>query len=230
MKVLALIPARGGSKRLPGKNIRDFGGRPLIAWSVEVVHGIPDICEVLVSTDDAAIAEVAVAAGAWVPWFRPSELATDSASSVDVALHALDWYETLRGPVDALLLLQPTSPLRTRSTVQRGLELFNTSARSAVVAVSPVQSHPYWCFRIEDGQLQPFVAGVEVLRRSQDLPPAFALNGALYIIAPSTLRTMRSFVPDGTRALLIDNPYEAIDIDTELDWRLAELALEMILK
>ena len=114
MKVLALIPARGGSKRVPGKNVRDLAGKPLIIWTLDAVRGVEGIVDVLVSTDDPGIAAVASSAGARVPWLRPAHLATDIAGSVDVALHALDWFEMQHGTVDALLLLQPTSPLRRR--------------------------------------------------------------------------------------------------------------------
>ena len=108
MRILALIAARGGSKRLPGKNMRLLGGKPLIIWSIDVAKNIPDICDILVSTDDPAIAAVCTEAGAYVPWLRPAELSTDTASPVDVALHALDWYRAKKGSVDGLLLLQPT--------------------------------------------------------------------------------------------------------------------------
>lgn len=228
MRVLALIPARGGSKRLPGKNVRDFGGRPLLAWSVDVVRGLPEVVTVLVSTDDPQIATVAAAAGAAVPWLRPPQLATDAAGSVEVALHALDWYEGEHGAVDALLLLQPTSPLRSRATVQRGLELFAAGDVPAVVAVSPAPAHPWWCFRLDAGRLEPFIDRQASTVRSQDLPPAYAINGAFYLIAPAVLRAERNFVPAGTRALVVDDPAEAIDIDTELDWRLAEAARGML--
>ena len=124
MRILAFITARGGSKRLPGKNIRSLGGNPLIVWSIEVAKDISDICDILVSTDDSAIAETAKDAGALVPWLRPEELATDTAKSADVCLHGLEWYESEKGRVDGLLLLQPTSPFRTRETVLRGIELF----------------------------------------------------------------------------------------------------------
>ena len=92
MRILALITARGGSQRLPGKNIRTLGSKPLIIWSIDVAKNIPDICDILVSTDDPAIAKVCTEAGAYVPWVLPAELATDTANSVDVALHALGWY------------------------------------------------------------------------------------------------------------------------------------------
>ena len=124
MKILALILARGGSKRLPGKNIRILGGKPLIVWSLDVAQDIAEICTTLVSTDDLEIAKVCKEAGALVPWLRPAELSTDTAGSVDAALHALDWYEKEYGMVDGILLLQPTSPFRTKETVRKGIELF----------------------------------------------------------------------------------------------------------
>ena len=100
MRILALVTARAGSKRLPGKNIRPLGGKPLIVWSIDIAKNIREICDILVSTDCPDIAAVSQKAGAYVPWLRPAELATDTASSVDVAIHALDWYEAEKGAVD----------------------------------------------------------------------------------------------------------------------------------
>ena len=114
MKILALITARSGSKRIPDKNIKKLCGRPLINWSIDVAKDVEDICDILVSTDSPIIAEIANKAGALVPWLRPEDMAIDSASSVDVSLHALDWYQSEVGKVDGLILLQPTSPFRTK--------------------------------------------------------------------------------------------------------------------
>jgi CMP-N,N'-diacetyllegionaminic acid synthase len=227
VKILALIPARGGSKRLPRKNIRPLGGIPLIIWSIDVVKGIPDICDVLVSTDDAAVAEVAGGAGALVPWLRPAELATDSASSVDVSVHALDWYEGQNGRVDGLLLLQPTSPLRRRESVMRGIELFREHQYRPVLGVSPAESHPMWCFRVERESMVPFVDGGGLFLRSQDLPPAYVVNGAIYLITPDDLRRSHSFYNDQALPLIMEGRDESIDIDTEWDWTRAENRLTM---
>ena len=123
MKILALITARGGSKRILRKNIRPLGGKPLIVWSINIAKDIAEIVDILVSTDDPKISEVAKNAGAMVPWLRPPELATDTASPVDVCLHALEWYEKENGKIDGLMLLQPTSPFRSRDTILRGNEL-----------------------------------------------------------------------------------------------------------
>jgi CMP-N,N'-diacetyllegionaminic acid synthase len=227
LRILALITARGGSKRVPGKNIRPLGGNPLIVWSIGTAKNIPDICDILVSTDAPDIAEISRQAGALVPWLRPSELSTDTASSVDVCLHALDWYETERGSVDGLLLLQPTSPFRSRDTVLRGIELFVNSQCRSVLGVSPAASHPMWCVQIEGTSMRPFVEGGGVNRRSQDLPRAYAPNGALYLIEPKELRAQRSFCNDATVPLIIEEPSESVDIDTEWDWGLAEALLAM---
>lgn len=228
MKILALITARGGSKRLPGKNIRLLGGKPLIVWSIDVAKDIPEICDILVSTDDPTIAAVCREAGAFVPWLRPVELATDTASSIDVALHALDWYETAKGVVDGVLLLQPTSPFRTKKTVRSGIELFAQNDRQPVLGVSPTHSHPMWTFKMEGAYLVPFIQGHGLTTRSQDLPPAYVVNGCFYLISPAELRARRSFVGEKTIPLLIESPEEALDIDTEWDFKIAELIQEGI--
>ncbi len=227
LRILALIAARGGSKRVPGKNIRLLGGSPLIVWSIDVAKGISDICDILVSTDDPDIAEVARRAGALVPWLRPPELATDLASSADVCIHALDWYEEARGKVDGLLLLQPTSPFRSRETVLRGIDLFRSNQRRSVLGVSPAVSHPMWCVQVNGDSIRPFIDGDGLRRRSQDLPPAYALNGAFYLIAPDELRALRSFGSEATMPLIIADPAESIDIDTEWDWKLAQALLAL---
>ena len=192
MKILAVVTARGGSKRLPGKNVRPLGGIPLLTWSINVASGIPEVCDILVSTDDPAIADIARDAGALVPWLRPAELATDDASSVDVCLHALDWYEAAHGAVDGLLLLQPTSPLRRRATLERGLDAFRAHGGRPVLGVSP---------------------------------PGNVVNGALYLISPEDLRRGRSFKSEDSVALVIADPEESIDIDTESDWQAAVAAV-----
>ena len=220
MRILALIVARGGSKRLPGKNLRLLGGRPLIEWTIDVVKDLSQICDVLISTDDPAIAAVCIAAGANVPWLRPPELATDTASSVDVALHALDWYESQSGAIDGLLLLQPTSPYRTRKTVLKGIKLFQ-ERKCSVIAVSEVKTHPARCFSIGADKINMCYQA-----DNKNIEPAYAANGSFYLISPIALRNKRSFLETSTVPMVIDNPREALDIDTEWDWLLAENLLE----
>jgi len=222
MRILSLITARGGSKRLPGKNIRLLGGKPLLVWSIDAAIGIPEICDVLVSTDDPVIADIALKAGAMVPWLRPADLATDTATSESVALHALDWYENNKGKIDGLLLLQPTTPFRNIETTRKGIALFQQNGQRPVVGVSPAKSHPFRCFKIEDNTLSPFIAGAGVSVRSQELPPAYAVNGAFYLIAPKDLRESVSFYSKNMIPLKMEDPEESIDIDTEWDWMMAE--------
>jgi len=224
-KILALILARGGSKRVPGKNLRLLGGMPLIVWSINVVNGITDICDILVSTDSQEIADVVRDSGALVPWLRPADLATDTATSVDAALHALDWYEAKNGAVDGLLLLQPTSPFRSRETVLRGINLFSQHDFRPVIGVSHAASHPMGCFKVNGLTMKPFIESAELHLRSQERLPAYAINGAFYLIAPSDLRRDLLFYGADTIPLIMDNPEEGVDIDTEWDWAIAEAVI-----
>lgn len=223
MKILALILARGGSKRVPGKNIRMLGSKPLLAWSIDAGKCVAEVADTLVSTDDAAIADVAREGGALVPWLRPAELATDSASSLDAAIHALDWYEAERGKVDGVLLLQPTSPFRSAQSVRGGIALYREHDRKPVVGVSPAHSHPLWCYKIDGQAMRPFVDGGGLGVRSQDLPPAYVINGAFYLADPDKLRAERSFFSDDMVPLVMPAAEEGIDIDTEWDWKVAEM-------
>lgn len=223
MKILGVVPARGGSKRVPRKNVRPLHGLPLIAWTLRTVLQSRLCVDVVVSTDDGEIAEAARGAGASVPELRPAHLATDTATSVDVALHVLDVYEAHHGPVDGLMLLQPTSPFRSPASLRRAVDLFAADGgRAPVVGVSPAASHPAWCFSIEGARLRPFLGWEGLRRRSQDLAPAYALNGSIYLIAPALLRSAGAFLTEDARPLVMDDPAEAIDIDTPFDWNVAE--------
>jgi len=226
MRLLALVPARGGSKRVPNKNIRPLGGKPLIAWTIDVARSALEVADVLVSTDSPAIAQAAQLAGALVPWLRPAELSTDTATSIAVCMHALDWYEKEKGAVDGLLLLQPTSPFRSAESVRRGAALFSAHPQQSVASFSPAESHPMWCYRIHGERVQPFMDGTGKPTRSQDLPPAYVINGAFYAASPDYLRQHHSFLGPDTVPLVMDDARETIDIDTEWDWTLAETMLK----
>lgn len=225
MRIIALIPARGGSKRLPGKNVRPLGGKPLIEWSIETARDIKEISAIIVSTDDPEIAAVALRAGALVPGLRPAVLATDTASSVDVAVHVLAQYEREHGLVDGLLLLQPTSPFRTSASMQAGLSLFICHPGCSVVGVSQAATHPLWCFRLVDEKLQPFVESGGFDLRSQDLPPAYAVNGAFYLVPADVLRNSHSLYAPEVIPLIMESSEDLVDIDTEQDWQRAEQVL-----
>lgn len=214
--VLAVIPARGGSRGLPRKNVLQFCGRPLIAWTIAAALESGVAGRVIVSTDDEEIAAVAREAGAEVPFLRPAELATDEATTLDVALHLLD---TLALQPAWLLLLQPTSPLRTASDICAAAALAGES--DAVVSLA---SASQWLHRVDrDGFLEPLV-DVPMTRR-QDAPPAYALNGAIYLVRTEALRRERTFCPRRTRAYIMP-PERSVDIDTALDWTWAQMLAE----
>lgn len=217
-----MIPARAGSKRLPGKNRLLLGSRPLVMWSVDVAREIESIEDILVSTDDEEIAALCRAAGVLVPWLRPAEFATDEASSMEAVFHAVDWYERERGSVDGVLLLQPTSPFRTVESIRAGIDMFVESGGKPVIGVSPSPAHPMWTFRIEQERLVPFMGKDGLRMRSQDLPPAFVVNGSLYLATPSSIRLNKSFFGEENVPLLIESAEEALDIDTPSDFTLAQ--------
>jgi CMP-N,N'-diacetyllegionaminic acid synthase len=220
--VLAIIPARGGSKRLPGKNIRSLMGKPLIAWTIEAAQRSGVIDHAIVSTDDETTAKVAEAWGAKVPWMRPAELATDVASSMDVINHVLDRLQLEGEKYDLTVLLQPTSPFRAPSTVARGVEVCFKNGGKPVVAVSPAENHPSWCFHVVGGVLSPICPN-GIGSRSQDLTPAYVINGSLYVSSVDYLRVHKTFFETDTTALIIEDKKEALDIDDEWDWMLAEI-------
>lgn len=221
-KVLALIPARGGSKGIPGKNIANLAGKPLIAWTIEAAQACSGIDSIVLSSDEHAIAEVAVRFGCTVPFMRPPALATDEASSMDVVYHALEQLPEF----DVILLLQPTSPLRTASDIEACLDLL--MGAPAVVSVRPSEDHPYLTFEInESGILTPYAkpSAGQSLRR-QDLPSAWCLNGAIYAAEVEWLKSQRSFVSFDTIAYQMPTE-RSLDIDTPADLRLADAILRL---
>ncbi|UZD97167.1 acylneuraminate cytidylyltransferase family protein [Pseudomonas corrugata] len=228
MRILAIVPARGGSKRLPGKNVKVLGGRPLIAWTLQAALDSGVIHKTLVSTDDPGIAEIAQSHGGEVPGLRPAHLATDSANSVDVVLHVLTEFESRHGTVDGIMLLQPTSPFRTAESIRQAVTLFQQDISRPVVSVSPASAHPAWCFRFDHGSMVPFLGWEPLTNRSQDLEPAFTLSGSIYLISPQLLRQQQRFLCPGMVPLVISDRIESLDIDTQDDWDAAVKAVEVM--
>jgi len=226
LDLLFLIPARGGSKGIPKKNIAEVGGRPLIAWSIEAGLGTRHRGRVIVSTDSAEIADVARGCSAEVPFMRPAELANDDATSLDMALHSLQWLEKNGHYRPAyLVLLQPTSPLREPGDIDAAIEIAMVKDADAVVSVSPASSHPYWTKTLaSDGQLQDFMPPPKPSMRRQELPEVFALNGAIFLIRPEVLIAKKTWYPEGTYGYVMP-PERALDIDTPWDLRLADLVM-----
>ena len=220
--VLGLIPARGGSRGLPGKNLKILGGKPLIAHSILSAKVAGCLDRVLVSTEDAETASIATSYGAEAPWLRPAELATDEASSLDVTLHALDSLMSVGYCPDSVLLLQPTSPFRTPQTICKAVEMHFRNDSESVIGVSPVKHHPYWCKRIDStDSLDSFLPDIDMPHRRQELPPAYVPCGAVYLASVKTLRTQNSYYSGNTKALVIIGK-ESLDIDSALDWQIAQ--------
>jgi CMP-N,N'-diacetyllegionaminic acid synthase len=218
LSVLAVITARGGSKGVPGKNVRPVYGRPLIAWTVRAATRAHTVDRVIVSTDDEGIAEASRAAGAEVPFARPAELATDTASSIDVILHALDAVPGF----DLVVLLQPTSPLRNAADIDAAVERCVSADAPACVSVSLVEEHPQWMYRLgNDSRLAPVLPADSRASRRQDLPAVYSLNGAVYVARVDWLRRERSFLSPATVGYVMPRE-RALDIDTESDFQTLE--------
>lgn len=231
MEILVIIPARGGSRGVPGKNIKPLGGRPLIHWTIDAARAIAPDSDIYVSTDSAEIAAAAGAAGLKVPFIRPAELAADGAGTYPVLIHALDHYRADRGhDPDIVVLMQPTSPFRTGAHAREALDLYTKAAATPegvdmVVSVAPAKTNPYLnCYEeTPDGFLHISKGGGAILCR-QDAPQVWEYNGAIYIMNPATLRAMPlSSFPRRMKYPMTAE--DSLDIDTPLDWLLAEAVM-----
>jgi len=213
--LLAVITARGGSKRMPGKNLATLEGRPLLAWSIDAARKSKYLDRVILSSDDDEIIRVAREHGCEAPFKRPPELSTDTAKSEDVLIHALDAV----GPYDYVVLLQPTSPLRTAEDIDGCVELAVGRRAKSCITVSKVDQHPWWMFSLAgDSVMVPFVerANDGSAYQKQKLPELYILAGSVYVADSAWLRESRTlFTPDRLGYVI---PQErAVDIDTEVD-------------
>jgi len=221
LSILALIPARANSKGIPRKNIRPFCGRPLLQWSIDAALAADCVDHVVVSTDDPEIAEVAQAGGAEVPFLRPAELATDTAPGIAPVLHALEQLAQMND----VLLLQPTSPLRTSADIEAIVALREQAGSESAVSITPSAKHPAWMYSLCENQwLEPLIP-LDGAHCRQQLPPAYVLNGALYLASRNFLLREKSFIRHDTVAYVM--PAErSVDIDNQLDWTWAEFLAE----
>lgn len=218
-RVLGLIPARGGSKGVPGKNVRDFAGKPLIAWTIEAAQKSQYLDRVILSSDDSQIIDIAKEYGCDVPFVRPEALAQDESSALDVILHAL---ETLSESYDMLVLLQPTSPLRSAEDIDSCLEACEKAKAPACVSLKRLEKGLGWMFRLnESGALQKLISEADECLRRQDSPDFFELNGAVYAAEIDWFLKNRSFTSDETMGYVMPAD-RSLDIDTELDFKIAE--------
>ncbi|MCK7630240.1 acylneuraminate cytidylyltransferase family protein [Shewanella putrefaciens] len=227
MKILAITPARGGSKRLPGKNIKNLNGKPLIQWTIDAALAVQEIARVMVTTDCEAIAEIAKQAGAEVPFIRPPELATDTSSSTDVIRHALDFYRAQGEEFDFVLLLQPTSPIRSADDIRCAIAQLKAHTADAVVSVCPCEHSPLWANTLpDDRSMADFIRHEVSQLRSQDLPDYYRINGAIYLTRVRRFYQENSlFLSSNIFAYVMDNE-SSVDIDHELDFLIAETVLK----
>ncbi|WP_217586172.1 cytidylyltransferase domain-containing protein [Lentibacillus saliphilus] len=223
--VLAIIPARGGSKGVPRKNIKPLAGRPLIAWTIEEAKKSKYIDRLILSSEDKEIIKVAEEFGCEVPFQRPIELAMDDTPGVAPILHALEQVPTY----DYVMLLQPTSPLRSIHDIDTAIEKIHKNNKTSLVSVTESENCPYWMYRIQDNdEIIPFLNSEDTPVRRQDGPKLYNLNGAIYISTPDSLKKHRSFIQSETVGYLMPKE-RSLDIDSEFDFKLCEFMLNEII-
>ena len=220
MKILSVIPARGGSKGIKYKNLQEISGKPLIAFTIEASMSSKLVTRTVVSTDDPKIADLAKQYGADVPFMRPSAYATDTAKSIDVALHAITECSAIYGECyDFFVLLQPTSPFRTAEHIDEALlMLMEDSNADSLISVREVANdcHPYYVYSIKaSNRCFPFIESTTIGRR-QDLPSAFVRNGAIYAVKSQYLQRHRRLISEHNIAYMMTDE-DSVNIDTELD-------------
>lgn len=222
MNLLVVIPARGGSKGIPGKNIKPLNGKPLIYYTIDAARCITDDTHICVSTDDDRIIETVESYGLKIPFKRPDFLATDTASTYDVLLHALNFYEEKGELLDAVILLQATSPFRNGEHIKEALTLY-TKDIDMVVSVKETDSNPYYlCFEEDENGMLQISKGDGHYTRRQDCPPVYEYNGAIYIINPVSLKMKSLNKFSKRRKYVMDRRY-SLDLDNMIDWKLAEI-------
>ncbi len=225
MKYLAIIPARSGSKGVPNKNIRDINGHPLISWSIKQALKVPAISNVMVSTDSVEIANIAKKYGAEVPFIRPLELALDETATEPVMKHAIDWYESNNAIHDAVILLQPTSPLRFKRSIESAIELFEKDKASALLSVC--ESHSFfWKDTIPPTSTYDF----KHRPRRQDIKNTditFRETGSIYITLMKVFKHYENRLAENITLFKMD-PSEGFDIDSQTDFIVIESLMKVL--
>ena len=222
-RVLALIPARGGSKVIKGKNIIDLCGKPLIAYSIDAAKESAYVDRIVVTTDSEQIQKVSADCGAYVPFLRPQELASDTAKTIDAVLHAVNWLKERGDNYDILLLLQPTQPLRRAQDIDAALNLFVESGERGVVSVRPVEEHPILMRTMDGGEMEHVLPLGSTVRR-QDMPEYVLVDGSIYINRIADLSEKTSF-NDNPVPYCMEKQY-SVDIDEWTDLELAKWYLQ----
>ena len=224
MKPLVIIPARGGSKGIPHKNIKPLAGKPLIYYTIDTARQIVPDEDICVSTDDQNIIHCVEDYGLKVPFVRPAELATDTAGTYEVLLHALNYYEQQGKTYDVVVLLQNTSPFRTSEQVQEAIQLYHSEI-DMVVSVKECSANPYYCvFEENEYGFLNICKGDGNITRRQDAPKVYEYNGAIYVINPKSLKEMPLYKFTKRIKYVMDEK-SSLDLDTMNDWHMAELMI-----
>lgn len=224
MRILAVIPARGGSKGVPGKNKKLLNGKPLIQYSIDAALQSKYISEVVVTTDDEEIIRISKSLGANVPFVRPKGLAEDTTPTLPVIQHAISHFEAEGKQFDAICLLQPTSPFRPKGFLDKALETFIEKQTDALVSVLevPHQYNPHWTFEPnESGTLQIATGENEIIPRRQELPKAYHRDGSIYITKTNIIQNENSLYGNSLAYIVSDSTHY-VNIDTQEDWQKAE--------
>lgn len=225
LDIFAIIPARGGSKGLPRKNVLPLLGVPLIGYTIEAAKKSKYIRRTIVSTDDKEIAEVSLKYGAEVPFIRPKELAGDNTSTNDVIEHVLNVLEKEDGKLpDIICLLQCTSPLRTVSDIDNTIEKMLETNSDSAVAVCEVESNPYWTNIFKGEKLEYFLEEGKNITRRQDLPKIYEINGAVYVARVKSFLKYKTLETPNMTGYIMEKE-KSIDIDTLIDFKMAEFIL-----
>lgn len=227
-RILGRIPARAGSKGVPGKNIKLLAGKPLINYTIETAKASGIFDFLMVSTDGEEIAAAAAKAGAEVPFVRPSELATDDAKGIEVLYHAMDWCEENNKNFDWIMLLQPASPLRSCEDILNACRIMIEHQAEAVVSVCEVEDHPWWCNTLpSDNSMNNFLRPDITRMNRQDLPVFYKINGAIYLAEWDFICQRGSWYGPRTYAYIM--PQErSLDIDSLIDFELAGVLMRKI--
>lgn len=211
--VLAIIPARGGSKGVPRKNVLNLGDKPLIAWTIEEAKKSKYIDKLILSSDDQEIINVAEKYGCEVPFVRPVELAQDDTPGIAPVLHALG----ILPDYDYVVLLQPTSPFRSVDDIDAAIEKSYVNEGASVVSVTEANENPYWMYKLGyNGSLMSLMETENIPQRRQDAPKAYVLNGAIFVSTVQNLNRKKTFLTKRTLGYILDSE-KSIDIDTKLD-------------
>jgi len=229
MRILAVIPARGGSKGLPRKNIRLLAGKPLIAWTIEQALMVNEIDRLICSTEDEEISQIARSFGCDVPFLRPKELAGDFIPGTEVMLHAIEYFENQGEEFDTALYLQCTCPFRTSEDMKSAIEKYRQESAKSLVSVCEVEYPVNWMYTIsEDGKLKGILDGSDKspLKQRQRFAKIFRPNGAIYLSDVNMLKKTRRFINSSTGAFVMDK-YHSLDIDEEYDLKIANLMCEL---